>query len=504
MTDENKTNDDCIKKASEKIINSLSEFGFELVNKKEECLYKLTNYFESAQQGEIIRPYIGSNASFHNNINMYDPNYGVRYFLNKPLKTEIHFGNLKKLGKLKKLYILATTGQSLIHVLTNASDNYIGDLLRCGADVIILIPNKHSTFCNNVAEIEDRSVESFSNQFKGVIDDLIATINSFDKANNGTMGRILIGCCYNLLRQTIVMGINDEDEAYGWMSLTMPPSRTAGDSPNITFSGNIKDVKSICKTIYSHLNEIENLANRHNHLFVMDGHDDFKYGFYFEEESAKIYWKELYNIAKNRMYDCDGDRSLIEVAAQHPLKNGDKPSKEFAIRLDAAIELYKKIVDNGGSADIYVPGSRHSHNGIDDKISLSKAGFFYLKERGIPEECILGEKENEKYKGENGVYNSADECFVASEIFSNGDYGQLYCVCSSNQLLRKKLFYIAFGVIPRYYTADSSILSHDDMYEIFEAIPDVILNDHTWQEKNSVNGNRTRNERTPKDINSSI
>ena len=55
---------------------------------------------------------------------------------------------------------------------------------------------------------------------------------------------------------------------------------------------------------------------------------------------------------------------------------------------------------------------------------------------------------NRRYKGEQGVYNTADECFVASRIFFDGDYRRLHCVCSPNQIQRKKLFYIAFGVIP--------------------------------------------------------
>lgn len=62
-------------------------------------------------------------------------------------------------------------------------------------------------------------------------------------------------------------------------------------------------------------------------------------------------------------------------------------------------------------------------------------------EKGIPEENIFGEDMNYKYKGNLGVYNSADECYVASEIYKNGRYADLYSICSPNQMLRKQLFY---------------------------------------------------------------
>lgn len=65
-------------------------------------------------------------------------------------------------------------------------------------------------------------------------------------------------------------------------------------------------------------------------------------------------------------------------------------------------------------------------------------------------------------------------------------------------MLRKQLFYISFGVIPLFHTVPNNNPAHDLIYELFEAIPDVIYNDHTWQDDDSPNAIRTRNERKPK------
>ena len=91
----------------------------------------------------------------------------------------------------------------------------------------------------------------------------------------------------------------------------------------------------------------------------------------------------------------------------------------------------------------------------------------------------------------------ADECFVASKIFFDDRYKQVYCICSPNQLLRKQLFYMAFGVVPMMITVPCNELMHDPIYEIFESIPQVIMHDHTWQDDNSEQGRRTRKERNP-------
>ena len=210
-------------------------------------------------------------------------------------------------------------------------------------------------------------------------------------------------------------------------------------------------------------------------------------------------WKELYLEAKSNMENCKNRCTgiLIEVAAQHPLMPDGSPGVEFKARLNVAIKLYQKFIAEGKTVHIYIPGSIHFFRGHADPISLSMSGKNYLISQQIPESCILGEEQNIKYKGNLGVYNSADECFVASKIFFNGNYSKIYCVCSPNQITRKQLFYIAFGIVPMIITVPCDELMHDPIYEIFEAVPNVIMHDHTWQGANSIQGQRTRKERNP-------
>lgn len=51
-------------------------------------------------------------------------------------------------------------------------------------------------------------------------------------------------------------------------------------------------------------------------------------------------WMNLYQKAKDNMQPKEDHRGiLIEVAAQHPLIDGDKPNEEFRKRLDLALLL---------------------------------------------------------------------------------------------------------------------------------------------------------------------
>ncbi len=70
-------------------------------------------------------------------------------------------------------------------------------------------------------------------------------------------------------------------------------------------------------------------------------------------------------------------------------------------------------------------------------------------------------------------------------------------VYAPESVIRKKIFYIAFGVIPYYHTVSSDVMAHDDIYELFHSIPDILSKDHTWQGEDSINGNKTRRERNP-------
>jgi len=109
---------------------------------------------------------------------------------------------------------------------------------------------------------------------------------------------------------------------------------------------------------------------------------------------------------------------LIEVAAQHPLKEGKFPEEEYAKRLDIACELIDE------DTYIYLPGSLH----ISDEMPLSEAGKEYLLKKGVPEDRII--------TTEDEVYNSTDECKVASRILLENEFAELICICSPAQLQR--------------------------------------------------------------------
>lgn len=72
-------------------------------------------------------------------------------------------------------------------------------------------------------------------------------------------------------------------------------------------------------------------------------------------------WQDKLANAKERTHARSDRRgALIEVAAQHPLRDGLYPNAEFAARLDSAIALYRQVSEEEpGDVRIYVPGSVH-------------------------------------------------------------------------------------------------------------------------------------------------
>lgn len=186
-------------------------------------------------------------------------------------------------------------------------------------------------------------------------------------------------------------------------------------------------------------------------------------------------WDTHFADAKRFMEEraASSTKTLIEVASQHPLVDGKYPNDEFAKRLDLGYKLYHEAKKKGHEVEIFVPGSRHVYEGVADEISLSEAGVQFLREEGIPREAIHGEDLITRYKGKEGVYNSADECFVASSYFKDGDFGRFIVVESPGQLQRKALHYIWFGVNPMAYTAPTAEAFHNPIQEVFETIPHV-------------------------------
>ena len=475
---------------------ALSNNGF-YITKIAEAEDDFNEFFKSCSQAVCERKYIGM-LEEHYNILDYCNKYGVKRFQNTSLKTdEIS----EKLSGMDEIILLSTTGATLIN---NLSAQFLPSVLKSGTDFTVLLPNKGSQYIVDVAEIEmpwstSVNVERLNNEFDNVVINLFSVVNKcWHSSETGLKGRVYIGNAYTFLRQTVIAG-RKNNFIWGWTSLTIPPKKTSDGTPSFEFSGEMRE-KSIASMIWEHLSSIKRIASIRNKLFEICPDSDIKdFSFGLEPSSAKNKWQNMYDKAKliteehRRLYE----KVLIEVAAQHPLNTDGTPSSEFATRLNYSVELYNKLKQDNIAVKIFVPGSVHKYKDRVDKTSLSQSGFSYLVQSEVSSEDILGEAEIKKYKGDKGVYNSADECFVASEIFKDGDYGKLLCVCSPNQLVRKQLFYIAFGVTPFIYSVPCDEMAHDPVYELFEAIPDVIYNDHTWQDNNSPNGNRTRNERKP-------
>lgn len=188
---------------------------------------------------------------------------------------------------------------------------------------------------------------------------------------------------------------------------------------------------------------------------------------------------------------------LIEIASQHPLVNGIYPNEEFSQRLLSGKQLYQENINKGMEVEIYVPGSRHKEKGIEDKISLSEAGNNFLIKSGVPQTILHGDDLNIRYKGGEGVYNSADECFITSSYYKESNFGQILVVCSPVQALRKMLHYIWFGVIPLIYTAPTVKTYHNYLQEAYDLIPYIRDVDPSLQGKDSLLADLSRKERKP-------
>ncbi len=210
------------------------------------------------------------------------------------------------------------------------------------------------------------------------------------------------------------------------------------------------------------------------------------------------YWEKKYAEAISFMEERSSNQTiLIEVASQHPLIEGKYPNEEFSKRLLLAANLFSQETETGSKVEIYVPGSVHIFDGHKDKISLSEAGNEFLIQLGISPNLIRGDDLNQKYKGDDGVYNSADECFVAANYFKDMNFGKLYSVVSPVQIFRKTLHYMEFGVLPMNFTAPTRLMYHNYISEIFEAIPYVLFVDHDLQGINSIRAKELRKIRKP-------
>lgn len=215
-------------------------------------------------------------------------------------------------------------------------------------------------------------------------------------------------------------------------------------------------------------------------------------------------WQEKERIAKDTMIkrECANSGALlIECAAQHPLDEYGRPGLEFRSRLLKAFELYERYREEGWDVTIYVPGSRHQKDGIVDPVSLSEAGVKYLEKLGVASRDLLGDDMNYKYEGDRGVYCSADECYVASQIFLDGKYQRMFSVCAPAQTVRKELYYTLNGIAPTIVSAglESPVLSlsHSGAWEAIMNLPDVVNTMDNLQGKDNKIADKFRRERDP-------
>lgn len=214
------------------------------------------------------------------------------------------------------------------------------------------------------------------------------------------------------------------------------------------------------------------------------------------KEEARAYWLEKQEQARETMARRQSNPAVLIECASKVLKDGLHPDDEFCARLDRTAELYHKLSQKNDIVHIYVPGSLHKENGVTDLCTLSTAGRRYLISLGIPDEAIFGDTENERYKGDEGVLNSADECFVAASMFHAGRYRELHSVCSPIQVTRKWFYYLEFGLVPLIHSvpvANSDVM--DIVTEQLRGTENVVYNDHSAQSRDSEVWINSRKER---------
>lgn len=106
--------------------------------------------------------------------------------------------------------------------------------------------------------------------------------------------------------------------------------------------------------------------------------------------SLHLLWWDKYDKALYHMMNFrqSGVGMLMEIAAEHSLKDRLYPAEELQARLGLGIKLYKEF-SLSENVKFYIPGLKHQENGNVDFVSLSEAGKNYLVSKGIPEEIIL-------------------------------------------------------------------------------------------------------------------
>ncbi len=482
--------------AAEKLLKSLK-----LPNRDKENIAEILRKISLATS---IKPYIGMTQYDYDKVLKYCAEFGIEKIAKGALYTSDEIK--RKFATSKKIYFLSTTGAGM---LKSVKEIAIPLALKNEAEINIIIPDKDSVFCEDVALAECKQ-EGFGNiiaeqnkkRIHAEFDSVFQYLNEAywhvkKEPLINSIGTITCYCSQTLLRQTIMLAIDEQDNAWGWTTMTMPPLRTT-DCPSFAIEG--KSQSPFVKLMIDYCESIKSIAKDRGEYRVING-STISNHFNKRNIDRRKYWagKRLKAVEFMQKRREAYSNILIEVAAQHPLYNGKIPNMEFEKRLDYAILLYKELFNKDSKVYIYVPGSRHTYNGIDDDVSLSQAGRDYLVSKGISSNSIYADDMNYAYKGEDGVYNSADECYVSSKIFKENKFGRLICVCSPYQIMRKTFFYIEQGLIPECYGISSDVMFHDAVSEYFDSLRITVYEDSDWQDKtNSKMYINSRRERKPR------
>lgn len=412
------------------------------------------------------------------------------------------------LADSQQLKICYTTGRSFI--LSNG--DILSDFVANGGSIKFLCCKPHTQSLNDIQAIEE-TVFGDRTQIHHELFDVCSELRNiyniskkkFEANSCEKIGEIQINFLSTLFRSSFLIAENSsQNQKFGWFTITLPPAKSREtisfemiSNEDSSSENNLLNRSLIhFESVWKYSLETENIID----IATFD-----KYVLPNAEDSdSALYWREKEKIATSNIKKRKRNSGiLIEVAAQHPLEDGIYPNAEFAARLDRAAALYFEKTNEGNVVRIYTPGSIHlDFDGVADEISLSEAGRRYLIEKGIPAYHIYDEDKNHIYDNERfhkGVYNTADECFVASKLFfdEHENFGQLYSICSPNQLMRKMLFYIEFGVLPNIITVPLSNMFHNFFNELFTSVPYIINEDHNYQSESSKEAIRTRKERFP-------
>lgn len=206
---------------AELMLKCLKENDFIPFNESD-FLDELTNFFEVCKQNTSNRAFIGS-GYIYQNINSFCENKGIKQLSSGVIDSKIV---RKNLAKRKEIFIVMTTGSSFID---SYSKDYLQEQIANGTSVYMILPNKYSDFCKDIAFVEspENNVENYerlSREFDSVVSKLKFVLREAKTLakNNDNMGHVFICAAYNLLRQTICLGRSENGECWGWINTTMP------------------------------------------------------------------------------------------------------------------------------------------------------------------------------------------------------------------------------------------------------------------------------------------